>query len=225
MSEYNTANILGRLMYKIVFLLFLTFFSITLEAYSKKIILASFTTQEKADEMMATLPQRSPSLYKLSKKYNFDIKMKKSGKYHILVAEVFTDKNTLVVTLKDIKKRYKGAYATTAEVPKILKKQLKSNVENKRDKVVKEEKPVQPKALKIQEVEKVEKQRLIHFDDIDKIIPKNNVVVVEEKKVSFQVLVAQVFEKYFHLYYVIFFLIFLVVFYYYIKLKKIYNGY
>jgi len=198
-------------MHKILFLLLLTLFSISLEAYSKKIILASFSTQEKADEMMATLSQRSPSLYKLAKKYNFDIKMKESGKYHILVAEVFIDKKILAIALKSMKRRYKGAYATDAEVPKITKKTIVNVVEKTIKKEVTEK--------------KVEEPKLPHFDDIDKIIPKNDIKVVQEKEASPQDLVAQVFEKYIHLYYVIFFLIFLLVSYYYVKLKKIYNGY
>lgn len=204
-------------MNKIIFLLFLTLFSITLEAYSKKIILASFTTQEKADSMMASLPQRSPSLYKLAKKYNFDIKMKKSGKYHILVAEVFTEKETLLVALKNIKRRYQGAYATTAEIPLVIQKQ-----------VIRKEKVIKTKTIEVKEVvkvKKIEEYRLIHFEDIDKILPKSNVLVVEKKEVSSSTLITKVFEKYFHLYYVMFFLIFLVVFYYYTKLKKIYKTY
>ena len=161
--------------------------------------------------MMATLSQRSPSLYKLAKKYNFDIKMKESGKYHILVAEVFIDKKILAIALKSMKRRYKGAYATDAEVPKITKKTIVNVVEKTIKKEVTEK--------------KVEEPKLPHFDDIDKIIPKNDIKVVQEKEASPQDLVAQVFEKYIHLYYVIFFLIFLLVSYYYVKLKKIYNGY
>lgn len=215
-------------MNKIIFLLFLTLFSITLEAYSKKIILASFTTQEKADAMMASLPQRSPSLYKLAKKYNFDIKMKKSGKYHILVAEVFTEKKTLLVVLKNIKRRYQGAYATTAEIPLVIQKQVMKIPKTKTNKVIRKEKIIKTKTIEVKEVvkvKKIEEHRLIHFEDIDKILPKSNVLVVEKKEVSSSILITQVFEKYFHLYYVMFFLIFLVVFYYYTKLKKIYKTY
>ena len=118
------------MMYRLLFLSFFIFMSVSLEAYSKRIILISFSTKERADSMMKELPALSPSLYTLAKKHNFEIKLKKSGKYYILIAEVFKDKKVLNTALKKIRKRFKGAYVSTykyssKKVPKVEKKVLK----------------------------------------------------------------------------------------------------
>ncbi|MDQ7059923.1 MAG: hypothetical protein Q9M43_01805 [Sulfurimonas sp.] len=112
-------------MQRILYLLLLTAFSFSLEAYSKKIILASFSTEQRADAMIASLPQRSPSLYKLSQKYDFDIKIRVSGKYYILVAEVFRDKKVLDTAFKSVKKRFKGSYITNYKEIETLKVEKK----------------------------------------------------------------------------------------------------
>lgn len=73
-------------MNKLFLLLILLLASISLEAYTKRVILVSFSTQERAETMMKKLPILSPSLYALAKKHNFNIRLKKSGKYYIIVA-------------------------------------------------------------------------------------------------------------------------------------------
>ena len=105
-------------MHKLLFILIVFLASISLEAYSKRIILISFSTKERADTTMASLPIKSPSLYALAKKHDFEIKLKKSGKYYIVIAEVFKSKEVLNSALKKIKKRFKGAYVSTYKYPK-----------------------------------------------------------------------------------------------------------
>ena len=142
--------------------------------------------------------------------------MKKSGKYHILVAEIFTDRETLLATLKNVRKRYKGAYATDI------------NPENAVLKTTSPKEPVitrqETKNVEVKSAPKEKVTELISYEYIDRILPKVEVNVVEEKEVSTKNNILNMLDKYFHLYYIIFFILFLIVSYYYFKLKDFYNA-
>lgn len=117
-------------MVKLVFIFFFIFTSVSLQAYAKKVILASFSSEKRAQKMMQKLPTLSPTLYALADEYNFEVKLKKTEKYHIIVAEVFTDRKTLIEALKKIRKSFKGAYvrAYTSPLEKTPKPQKKISI-------------------------------------------------------------------------------------------------
>jgi hypothetical protein len=97
-------------MFRLLFLTIIIFSSLSLHAYQKKIVLESFTTQKRALIAKDSISKKSPELYDMSKEYDFEFSVKESGKYHILVAEVFRDKETILKAVKEARKVFKGAY-------------------------------------------------------------------------------------------------------------------
>jgi len=95
----------------VAFLFF--FLVVSVHGYVKRVILASFSTKQSAENMMQKLPNLSPRLYQLSKKYDFEIKMKPSGKYHIIYVEISTDRKILNKALRELRKYFPNAYLST----------------------------------------------------------------------------------------------------------------
>lgn len=226
-------------MNKVFLLFFLVVFTVSLEAYSKKVILASFSTETRAQKMINELPKVSPSVISLAKKYNFKLKIRKSGKYYILVAEVFNDKKVLKTSLKEIRRRFKGAYVgnykpsdSTAQTkvqtkiekaPKLLshkKRQETTNIalENKPKAKEKKIEVVQKEILesKTQIIEKEVNQDSYIKSSFDKQL----------ERFQDQFLIAwDIFKTYFEWTYFILFIVFIVFVRYYIKFKRIYDEY
>ena len=230
------------MMYRLLFLSFFIFMSVSLEAYSKRIILISFSTKERADSMMKELPALSPSLYTLAKKHNFEIKLKKSGKYYILIAEVFKDKKVLNTALKKIRKRFKGAYVSTykyssKKVPKVEKKVIK--VEEKttikeiaKDVVeVKVATPVEIPPVLIQKVVpeaiKVEPKIETIETKVKEILPKvsTEVLIKEVEKETIFDKILRIFQKNFEYSHIIILILAILVLRYYLEFKRIYDEY
>ncbi|MDQ7044998.1 MAG: hypothetical protein Q9M32_03675 [Sulfurimonas sp.] len=204
-------------MQRILYLLLLTAFSFSLEAYSKKIILASFSTEQRADAMIASLPQRSPSLYKLSQKYDFDIKIRVSGKYYILVAEVFRDKKVLDTAFKSVKKRFKGSYITNYKEIETLKVEKKVEKKVVKKEIILEIQKVIPK-IKIMPKEITKEKEIV--ENI-KVEPSDSMSRTKEKALMFY----EEYKTYFSWYYIVIFFILSILAYYYIKFKRIYDEY
>ena len=223
-------------MNKIFLLLAFIVLTSSLQAYSKKIVMATFSNKENATKMIESLPEVAPSVYKLSKKHKFIFKTRKSGKYYILIAEKFTDKKVLNTTLKKIKRAFKGAYSNNYTPPKELEKpkavKPKKVIVVKKEKikqaivkkVVKKEKT--PKAI-VKKVVKPEKIELVKKENIaEKPIVKKVIPVKKEPKNNSQLETAkQIFADYFQWWYAVLLIIAGVLTYYYIKFKKIYDEY
>lgn len=228
-------------MHKLLFVFLILFISISLEAYAKRIIFISLSTQERADAMMKKLPASHPSLFALAKKHDFQIKLKDSGKYYILVAEVFTDEEVLNTALKEIRKSFKGAYASSYKYPKKEVKKLIPEVKAVIPEVKREalkptveivQKPKQvfvQKEVEIQKVLEIKKQPEIKIESIKEVVKKVEKVIVPktvEKKEEKKEETTQTFlEKYFEWTYVILLILGLVIIRYYIKFKRIYDEY
>jgi len=179
--------------------------------------------------MINSLPTRSPTVYKLSKKYKFSFKIRTSGKYYILVAEVFKSKKALSKSLKEIKRRFKGAYSNNYTPPVPKKKKEKEKVK----KIVKVQKiaipPVEEVVLKKEVILKkkiiVKKEKVIE----KKVETKKELVhqKVQEKTLLEEPLekYLKIFQEYFEWYYLVLLIIGSILFYYYRKFKKIYDEY
>lgn len=211
-------------MNKLLLFLILLFISVSLEAYAKRVILASFTTEERADTMMQQLPTLRPSLYSLAKKHNFQIKLKKSGEYYIVIAEVFKDREVLNDALKQIRKSFKGAYVSTYKYPK--KEALRPQVEV----VAIKKEPLKPI------VKEVEVETSKNINETKYVLPKKEHVEASPKEVSENIVATQkfeiflekplgIFKKYFEWSYVITIVLSLIIVRYYIKFKRIYDEY
>ena len=199
--------------------------------------MATFSTQERADKMINSLPDRSPTVYKLAKKYKFNFKIRASGKYYILVAEVFKSKKVLNKSFKVIKRRFKGAYSNNyvavkkPEVKKVLyvekpkpsvkPKPLVKKVPVKKI-IVEEKKIVKKVKVKQKEIKKeviVKKEKVLHVEK-----PKPKPVVQE--KISLDInKYLEIFQEYFRWYYAVLLILGSVGFYYYRKFKRIYDEY
>ncbi len=229
-------------MNRVFLLLFFLVITVSLEAYSKKVILASFSTEQRAQNMLKELPKLSPTVFTLSKKYHFELKIRKSGKYHILVAEVFHNKKVLETFLKQIRKRFKGAYVSNHTL-KIKKKKPKSI---EKPKVIEEkiiiEKPKLPKKIIIQKkLEVVKQKKTLQVPEVK--VKKETIVKEEEiQNNDYSVVITQLelqtqrfqtqtapvvdfFQKYFDWMYFILFIAVSMFVHFYIKFKRIYDEY
>jgi len=235
-------------MNKIFLLLAFIVLTSSLQAYSKKIVMATFSNKENATKMIESLPEVAPSVYKLSKKHKFIFKTRKSGKYYILIAEKFTDKKVLNTTLKKIKRAFKGAYSNNYTPPKELEKpkavkpkkvivvkkeKIKQAIVKKIVKKEKTPKAIVKKVVKPEKIELVKKENIAEKPIVKKVIPvKKEIIkpkkelVKEEPKNSSQLETAkQIFADYFQWWYAVLLIIAGVLTYYYIKFKKIYDEY
>ncbi|WP_455757827.1 hypothetical protein [Sulfurimonas sp.] len=155
-------------MNRFLLILLFIFFTVDLSAYSKKIILASFSSQERAQKMKDSLPQRTPTLYKMTKKYDFKFVIRKSGKYHMLSAEVFTRSKALDIVFKEAKKRFRGAYYNNQTSSLEAKKEV-----------------IEVEAVKVETVEKdkIIVQRKIKTD-LNTTLVENNTTAIEDKNIT-----------------------------------------
>ncbi|MFT5661507.1 MAG: hypothetical protein ACI9TV_002153 [Sulfurimonas sp.] len=223
----------------LLFLLF-SFTSLSLHAYSKRIILISLSTQEGADAVIKELPTHSPTLYALALEYNFKIKLNKSGKYYIVSAEVFTDKKVLNIALKKIRKRFKGAYVGNYKYPKVIKKipVVKKKIPKKIEQKVKELKKeiviVEkiPKKIQVKKIQKVETKKVERTEKIEvkeviledeQEVLKQNIQTNKEDDSSNKII--SIFITYFEWSYLVIFILAMIMLKYYIKFKRIYDEY
>lgn len=106
----------------------------SLQAYSKKIILSTFSTQEKAQKRLKSFEKsgrKYSELIKLAKKNSFKIYVRESGKYHIIVVEPILNKNVLNKAIKIAKLNFKHAYANSYTPPTIEDKHKSKDVQKK----------------------------------------------------------------------------------------------
>ena len=174
--------------------------------YSKKIIFSSFSDKQSAEKSLdkfLSTPQKSQKLMALAKNNEFQVHIRESGKYYIMVAEPIRDKTLLSKTIKIVKKSYKQAYANNytppkvpVEVPKVeapkvaVEKTQEVNVSKAVVTPVVEKEKLKEKL--IEEVEKVEKVEVeiplepvveIKTTDVN-IITKESTAATQENNVS-----------------------------------------
>ena len=173
-------------MNKLLFLLIFIFSSVSLHAYAKRVILASYSTKDRAESMLKTLPTLSPTLYKLAMQHDFDVKIKESGKYYILFAEVFRDREVLNTALKKIRKSFPGAYVSSYQYPEV--EEVKKVVPKKKTNIVKPKEVTEKKAL-VSELENKQtlKENVKPAIIIKKETPKPKLQMQEQKKIVLDV--------------------------------------
>jgi len=183
---------MNRLFLIVLFL----FLGTSLSAYSKKIVMTTFYTQEQSDDGLKTFIRRYPSLYKLSDTNGFDYKARKSGKYYILVAEVFKDRKILNSVYKKIKQKYKSAYVgnysppSNPEIKTLKKVEIKENLKVKKKEIKKEVKKIEIKKNELNE-QKEKKLEVIKPE----IKSENKKLEIKKQKVKNVEIKKQVPEK------------------------------
>jgi len=98
--------------------------------YSKKIIFSSFSAKQSAEKSLSRFLKstKSAKLNSLAQKNNFEVHIRQSGKYYIIVAEPILDKKLLLKTLKIVKKSYKQAYANNYTPPEVVVEEIPKEV-------------------------------------------------------------------------------------------------
>jgi len=197
-----------------IFFILLAVFLLTssLQAYSKKIVIGAFSSEKNANKLLNKLPSEIAEYKELKKifdKNGASVKVHHTGKYYLLLVEVFSNKATLKKSLKIIKKKFKHAYIANAT----LKKEVVQK-DKKIAKVVEKVKINKKEIKKIQEVPKIKKElpKIIQNKQENEILK-----VMEDKFKSIKEFVDFTF--------LIIFILFMMFAFYFVKFKKIYDEY
>ena len=232
--------ILRAIVNRVFLLLLCIVLTASLEAYSKKVILGTFSTELRAQNQMEQVLETSPIISSLSKKHNFDVKVRKSGLYYIIVAEVFYDRDVLNVFLKESRKTFDGLYVSNHTVSKTEVKVSEKKVLDKKPVKVQEKKvKIKKEVIKVTPLE--EKKPEIKKLEVKKEISKPKEKISNEKPVlqnpikKEQVKLTEAtstdlnfFQKHFKWSYLVILINLIVpiaLIIYYIKFKRIYNKY
>ena len=222
-------------MKKILFFTLLIALTSSLQAYSKKIIFATFTSNKNAQKSLKSFQKTSEykKLSKLSIDNSFQVYVRASGNYFIVVAEPFYDRKIAVQAYKLIKIKYENLYANIYTPPE---KQLNNEVE----KPLHVEKKIVKVAVKKELIKKkvdteVQKPETLHVEKkiiktvVKKELPKKSVEVkiqkteVQEesliKTMGFAMDILDILK------YLAITLLFGTLTYYFIKFKRIYDEY
>ncbi len=226
-------------MNKLIFLIIFIFSSISLQAYSKNIVMAALDTEKRALGMIKGIPKESPSIYLLSKKYNFSFSVKKLGKYYLVLAGVFHNRKEIVIALKKVRKSYHGAYPAIATKIKeeVAVKKIKPIIVEVVDKNIRKV-VVKKVQLKSKKQDIIVKEKVDIKSQIEKVeISKENTVVTkelkdiakqetkEQKKKAESKIKEVESESSFHWSYIALLILFGIFIYYFIKFKRIYDEY
>lgn len=191
-------------MNKLLFLALFIFSSISLHAYSKHIVLATMSNKDRAAGMIKRIPKKSPSVYKLAKKYNISFYVEKSNKFYLVVAGVFHKREEILKALKEVRKSYPGSYPALAKTVKqdtVVKKEAVVKVEPTMVEVVDEKiSKIVLKKPNVQEKTTVPKAEVkdtvaVVAEEINTEVKEVVAVVIEEPKAQIKDTVAVVAEK------------------------------
>jgi hypothetical protein len=194
--------------------------------YSKKIIFSSFTAKNSAEKSLSKFLKSSKStqLNSLAEKNNFDVHIRQSGKYYIIVAEPINDKNLLSKALKIVKKSYKQAYANNytppeiviEEVPieKVVEKTQELNVSEEKVEVAVEEKE-EVKESQTVDVNITKEESVEEILKSTKPVKKEIETLYKEEKFDFVL----IFK------WLLLFTVLSIMIFYFIKFKRIYDEY
>jgi len=201
----------------LLFVLFLLVIGSSLEAYSKKIIMSTFSNSENANKSLSTFKKTSSyaKLSSLAEKNNFEIYVRQSGKYYIVVAEPILSRDVGIKAYSLVKNEYKNPYLNlyTQAEPKVQKKIEKF-----------------PSKEIDKELSTVSKKDIVKSQEISnspKILEKKSDDIELESKESQRVgnTMSFAMDIFTILKYIAMFLVFLVLVYYYRKFKRIYDEY
>jgi len=120
----------------IVSILFVLFMVDSMQAYSKKIVLGTFTTKERADRMFKELqkPLKSKEISSFIDENRINVHVRPLGKNYILAVEPFESKDKLIEGLSLLRPKFKGVFVSDTNVKK-NKKDVKETVEVKKEKI------------------------------------------------------------------------------------------
>mgnify|MGYP002713105958 CR=1 FL=1 len=162
-----------------IFLTVLSLFILasSLDAYSKKIVIGSFSSKKNAKKLLRKLPKVIPQykeLKELLKAEGSTIHVRKVGEYYLVVAEMFTDKKVANKSLKIIKFFFKNAYMNDAPSEKDLLEKAKAIAKLKEELAL----------LKKQKLQREIKSVLVEAQVVKPAVKKVQPVVqkVQEKK-------------------------------------------
>ena len=154
---------------KVFFVLLTMFFlSSYLNAYSTKIVLGTFKSDANAKNLVKKLPKIIPQykeLIQLLKSDGSVIHVRKVGDYHLVLAEIFSQKEVAEKSLKILKVFFTNAYINDAPSEKeLLEKanaiaQLKEEIEALKKKKIQEKEQKVTKKIKVkQEVKETQQE-------------------------------------------------------------------
>jgi hypothetical protein len=197
-----------------------------LEAYSKKIIFASFTRMSNAQDSLDSFKKSSKykKIDKLSKENNFKVYVRTSGKYHIVVAEPFLKKSLAQEVYRLAKSNYKHAYISpyvaVLKKEKVIEKKEPPKVLVKKEK----ETPAPPPKnnLKKEQPKEQQPKEQAKEQPKEKILAQKEIALkaIKSMKKKVEYLDIESIVKYFFI-----FLVLSILFYYYRKFKRIYDEY
>jgi len=177
-------------MKKILFLILILSLTTLLQAYSKKIIFVSFSSEKRALNSLNLFKKSSnyKKLDKLAKENDFKIYTRASGKYYIVVAEPLLLRSVGVQAYKLIKKSYKHAYPApyvplVVEEKIVVKEKIKEKPKPKKEvvKVVQKQKmPTIPKDInKTKEVVKPVIKEIDKEEAKEKSVAQREIIIDE----------------------------------------------
>ena len=184
-------------------LLLVTFLTVNLNAeYLRTIRIGSLTSEAKTKWEINKLNkyiQKQNNIVALQKRWKFDFKYRKSGKYYIIVAEPFRDKVVVQSVLDTLRKKYPDAYAARMKViPKKTVPQVKKIIEE-----VVLEKKIVPIEIEVEEevvVETVlEKEIVVKEENTELVIEEvqkaQKELIIKEKEIVVLEKPNQIFKK------------------------------
>lgn len=108
-------------------IIFMLFTAILDAAYLKTIRIGAFSKKVDAQRELKKLNafvQKHENILELQKKWDFEVKTRKSGKYHAILVEPLRNKKVLQEVLDTLRLGYKDAYVTTLKKETIKKKKI-----------------------------------------------------------------------------------------------------
>ena len=121
----------------IVSILLILFMADSIQAYSKKIVLGTFTTKERADRMFKQIKDSSKlkEIIKFMNQNNIHLHVRSLGKSNIIAIEPFESQELLIDGLKLTRAKFKGVFVSDTNVKKIKLKEVEKNLEVKKRKI------------------------------------------------------------------------------------------
>jgi len=203
----------------------------SMQAYSEKIILSTFSNEANAKKSLESFKKTASyeELSGLAKKNDFKIYARESGRYHIIVIEPIRSKKVRLQAYDIVKKDYKKAYVSRCAIPK---KSEPKKLQVKQKEIIKKEVPKLEKPKPLESPQKVKKENVKESKPQVALKANHEKNVRVEKKIaindnadSIAKTIDFAMDLVSLLKYAVIFLVFAVLLYYYRKFKRIYDEY
>ncbi|MDQ7061020.1 MAG: hypothetical protein Q9M43_07690 [Sulfurimonas sp.] len=145
---------------KFILIFLILFSSVANAEYLRSIRISSHPTQAESQQALRTLQEfigENQNVLDLQKKWDFEFKARKSGRYYITIVRPFTQRKVLQEVIDTLRKNYKDVYVTSLKKKPI--KQVREEVIIQIPKVVKAVEEI--KVIEIKEPIKPQKVAVI----------------------------------------------------------------